>query len=173
MGLRTDREYDEPCVHQLAVFMHNRIGQLRDVLARLEEANVTVHALSIVDAVDYAVARLVTDKIDAARRALKEAGFPITETMLLAVEIPDEGITDLLPAGSDRTADVLRGDHQEIISFNVSMVFTASGPTGLTDNTVTPASLNAANRSLMKLLGPTRFELANISRGTAAAACSF
>jgi len=90
MGLRTDREYDEPCVHQLAVFMHNRIGQLRDVHARLEEANVTVHALSIVDAVDYAVARLVTDKIDAARRALKEAGFPITETMLLAVEIPDD-----------------------------------------------------------------------------------
>ena len=33
---------------------------------------------------------LLTDKIDAARRALKEAGFPITETMLLAVEIPDD-----------------------------------------------------------------------------------
>lgn len=89
MTTRTDREYDDPCVHQVAVFMHNRLGQLREVLQRLEEVQVTVHAVSIVDAVDYAVTRLVTDKIDTARRALKESGFPITETMLLAVEVPD------------------------------------------------------------------------------------
>lgn len=89
MTMKTEREYDDPCVHQVAVFMHNRLGQLREMLQRLEEAQVSVHGVSIVDAVDYAVARLVTDKIDAARRALKESGFPITETMLLAVEVPD------------------------------------------------------------------------------------
>ena len=48
-----------------------------------------------------------------------------------------------------------------------------SGPIGFTDNTVTPDSLKAATRSLMKPVEPTRFAFIIHSPGIAAAASAF
>ena len=90
MGLRTEREYDEQSVLQLAVFLSNRVGELREVLRRLGAAQVTVHALSIDESVDYAVLRLVVDKVESSKQALKSAGFAVSESTLLAVELTDE-----------------------------------------------------------------------------------
>jgi hypothetical protein len=95
MGLPTERTYDEQSVTQLAVFLSNRVGELREVLRKLGNAQVVVHALSIDESVDYAVLRLIVDKIEASKQALKGAGFAVSESTLLAVELP-EGHAGLL-----------------------------------------------------------------------------
>jgi hypothetical protein len=66
------------------------VGELREVLRKLAAAQVTVHALSIDESVDYAVLRLVVDKVEASKQALKAAGFAVSESTLLAVELPDD-----------------------------------------------------------------------------------
>jgi hypothetical protein len=90
MALPTERTYDEQSVTQLAVFLSNRVGELREVLRKLGGAHVVVHALSIDESVDYAVLRLVVDKVEASKQALKGAGFAVSESTLLAVELPDD-----------------------------------------------------------------------------------
>jgi hypothetical protein len=90
MGLRTERDYDEQSVTQIAVFLSNRVGELREVLRKLGSAQVVVHALSIDESVDYAVLRLVVDKVEASKQALKGAGFAVSESTLLAVELLDD-----------------------------------------------------------------------------------
>jgi hypothetical protein len=90
MALPTQRAYDEQSVTQLAVFLSNRVGELREILRKLAAAQVVVHALSIDDSVDYAVLRLIVDKVEASKQALKAAGFAISESTLLAVELLEE-----------------------------------------------------------------------------------
>jgi hypothetical protein len=89
-ALPTQRGYDEQSVTQLAVFLSNRVGELREVLRKLHAAQVVVHALSIDESVDYAVLRVVADKVEASKQALRAAGFAVSESTLLAVELPDE-----------------------------------------------------------------------------------
>ncbi len=84
----TERDYEDPSVRQLAVFLQNRVGQLREVLKVLDAANVEVQALTVVDSADFAVVRIVADRHDAAVRALKNADFAYTETIVLAAEVP-------------------------------------------------------------------------------------
>lgn len=45
----------------------------------------------------------------------------------LTVEVRHERVADLLPTRGDRTPDVVRGHHQEIISLRVSMVLAEIG----------------------------------------------
>ena len=90
MALPTQRDYEEQSVTQLAIFLSNRVGELREVLRKLASAKVVVHALSIDESVDYAVLRLVVDKVEASKQALRGAGFPVSESTLLAVELPDD-----------------------------------------------------------------------------------
>jgi hypothetical protein len=89
MALPTDRAYDEQSVIQLAVFLANRVGELREVLRKLGAAHVVVHALSIDESVDYAVLRIIVDKVETCKQVLRGSGFAVSESTLLAVELPD------------------------------------------------------------------------------------
>lgn len=89
--VQTERGYEDPSVRQLAIFLQNRVGELGDVLRHLEASHVRVHAVSVADSVDFAVVRLIVDHVDAAKKCLGEAKFSVSQSSLLAVEIPDEG----------------------------------------------------------------------------------
>ena len=88
--LQTQRRYDDPSVPQLAVFLDNRVGKLREVLRHLTSEDILVHAISVVDSADHAIVRLVVDKSEAAYDALREAKFPVVISELLAIEVPNE-----------------------------------------------------------------------------------
>jgi hypothetical protein len=85
----TERGYEDPGVRQLAVFLQNRVGQLRDVLKTIDSAGAVVQALSVQDGADFAVLRVVVDRHEDAAKALKQAAFPAAEVTVLAVEVPD------------------------------------------------------------------------------------
>ena len=86
----TMRGQDWPCLRQFCVFLENRVGQLRDVMQQLETADNRVMAVTIVDSVDFAIARIVFSNTDVARERLELAGFPFSENDVVGVELPAE-----------------------------------------------------------------------------------
>ena len=52
--LKTEKDYTDPYVRQLSLFLDNRVGKLREVLRYLTAEDILVHALSVVDSADHA-----------------------------------------------------------------------------------------------------------------------
>lgn len=73
---------------QLSVFLENRLGILLGVTKVLEVQQVNICAVSIVDAADHAVVRMVVDKPTLAAAALAAEGYHLITTDLLGVALP-------------------------------------------------------------------------------------
>lgn len=76
-------------VEQISVFIENKSGRLAEVSRVLGEAGVNIRALSLADTSDFGILRLIVDKTDQANVALKEQGFTVNKTEVVAVEVPD------------------------------------------------------------------------------------
>src|SRR5688500_11462125 len=79
--------YDPPRNVQFSVFLDNRVGKLLELVQTFDGHALRVVALSISDASDYAVVRLVTSRSDLARRLLTRHGFAYSESDILVVEL--------------------------------------------------------------------------------------
>lgn len=77
-----------PAVRQVSVFIENRCGQLLRLAKVIESKEVRIVALSIQDSVDFAVVRMMFDRVDDGIEALKEAGFALSVTELAVVRLP-------------------------------------------------------------------------------------
>lgn len=84
----TLRGRDWPCLRQFGVFLENRVGLLNDLLRHLERDDLRVIALSIVDTVDCAVARVVLSNYDRGKELFDLSSFPYFETDVIGVELP-------------------------------------------------------------------------------------
>lgn len=76
-------------VKQISVFIENKPGQLSEFTKLLEKNNINMHALSLADAEDFGILRLIVDDSYNTACVLKEAGFVFSITPVLAVEISD------------------------------------------------------------------------------------
>jgi hypothetical protein len=90
-------------VDQISVFLQNETGGVADVVDVLARAAVDLRALSLADESDFGILRLIVNDTDRAVSALKEAGFPVRRTPVVAVEIADR------PGGLAKTLNALRG----------------------------------------------------------------
>jgi hypothetical protein len=88
-------------LEQISVFMENRPGSLAEITGVLARADVNIRALSLADTADFGILRLVVNQPDTARRALKDGGFTVGTTTVLALEIPDR------PGGLSRILQIL------------------------------------------------------------------
>jgi len=86
----TMRGRDWPCLHQFCVFMENQVGRLAELLRQIEQHDLRIVALSVVDTVDFAVARILVNETDRVREILKLTNFTVIENDLLGVELPEE-----------------------------------------------------------------------------------
>jgi hypothetical protein len=86
----TYRKFDEPSVTQFSVFLKNRVGELLEMTSKLEDARVRIYGLSVWDATDHAVVRIVLSDPPWAQKTLREAGYAATKTELLAVSLADQ-----------------------------------------------------------------------------------
>ncbi len=80
--------YETPRVRQYTVFLENKVGRLQMLVRALEASSSRMAGLSIHESSDAALVRLICCNADVGREVLTEAGFPFTETNLLAVELP-------------------------------------------------------------------------------------
>ena len=77
-------------VKQISVFVENRAGRLAELTDYLNQHGIDMRALSIAEAEDFGVVRMIVDDAYKTSCVLKEAGYVVSITPVLAVEIPDE-----------------------------------------------------------------------------------
>ncbi|MGQ9920736.1 MAG: ACT domain-containing protein [Desulfobacca sp.] len=76
-------------VEQISVFLENKAGRLAEVTKVLGEAQINIRALSLADTTDFGILRLIVDQYDKAREVLKQHGFTVGKTEVVAIEVPD------------------------------------------------------------------------------------
>jgi hypothetical protein len=77
-------------IHQIAVFLENREGRVRDFSKVLADAGVNILAMLVADTQEFGILRAITDNNAAAVAALKTAGFNCAETEILGFEVADK-----------------------------------------------------------------------------------
>jgi hypothetical protein len=85
-------------VKQISIFIENKSGRLAEVTRLLGEKGVNIQALSLADTSDFGILRLLVDNTDVALETLKEGGFTVNKTEVVAVEVPDQpgGLCEIL-----------------------------------------------------------------------------
>jgi hypothetical protein len=73
-------------VKQLALFLENRPGTLSKVCGALAEAKINIYAISVSDAVDHAVVRMVVNDSQKALHLLGDHGVLVIERDVLMIE---------------------------------------------------------------------------------------
>jgi hypothetical protein len=90
---------------QISVFLENKSGRLAEVTDVLARAGINIRTLSLADRADFGILRLIVNDLEKAKQVLKDRGFTVGSTEVLAVEVPDRpggmaGILDVLRDGS-------------------------------------------------------------------------
>lgn len=95
-------------IHQISVFLENRTGQLAEITQLLAQNHIDIRAISIADALDYGVARMIVDDAQAATNILLSHGDILSMTPVWAVEVPDQvgGLAELLQSLAEVNIDV-------------------------------------------------------------------
>jgi len=91
-------------VEQISIFIENKSGRLAEVSKILGNAGVNIRALSLADTSDFGILRLIVNDREKAMAALKEKGFTVSKTEVVAVEVPDQ------PGGLASILEVLDAD---------------------------------------------------------------
>jgi hypothetical protein len=85
-------------VEQISIFIENKSGRLAEVSRVLGDAGVNIRALSLADTSDFGILRLIVNDREKAILVLKEKGFTVSKTEVVAVEVPDQpgGLASIL-----------------------------------------------------------------------------
>jgi len=86
----TVRGRDYPSLRQFCVILENRVGSLNMLMRQLERHDLRIIALSMVDNVDVAIARIMLDNVERGRELFELGAFTFFETDLIGVELPVE-----------------------------------------------------------------------------------
>ncbi|MCX8030636.1 MAG: ACT domain-containing protein [Thermodesulfovibrionales bacterium] len=89
-------------VEQISVFVENRSGRLAEVSQVLANADINIRALYLAEAGDFGILRLIVNKTDLALEVLKDSGFTVSKTEVIAVAIPDK------PGGLAKVLQIIR-----------------------------------------------------------------
>lgn len=77
-------------VKQVSIFLENRAGRLAEVTSLLAKNKFNIRALSVADTSDFGILRLILNEPDSAVKTLKGAGYTVSTTDVVAVEVLDE-----------------------------------------------------------------------------------
>ena len=86
---------------QISIFLENKSGRLAEVTHILADAGINIRALSLAETTDFGVLRLIVNDNELARQTLKEKGFTVKKTQVVAVKVPDQ------PGGLAGTLEIL------------------------------------------------------------------
>lgn len=88
-------------IKQISLFAENKPGRLANIAEKFKEAGINIRAFTIAEAGDFGIIRMVVDNPDTAHKVLHDAGFTVSETNVLGVEMED------VPGQLAMIADVL------------------------------------------------------------------
>jgi hypothetical protein len=76
-------------IKQISVSLENVPGAFLAVSESLGREGINIRAISVADTSDWSTVRFVTDNPEKTANVLKSNGYSITETDVIAVEVPD------------------------------------------------------------------------------------
>ena len=95
-------------VKQISIFVENRTGALLELTSFLAEKNVDMRALSLADTKDFGILRLIVSNVEETYALLKNEGYIVTLTDVLAVTIEDKpgGLVKVLKVLGDADVNI-------------------------------------------------------------------
>jgi hypothetical protein len=91
-------------VEQISIFLENKSGRLAEVTGVLSEAGINIRALSLADTADFGILRLIVNDTEKARQVLRDNGFTVEKTRVVAIEVPDK------PGGLAKILDTIKDE---------------------------------------------------------------
>jgi len=76
-------------IKQISLFVENKPGRMAKVSKTLSDAGVNIRAMTIAEAGDFGVIRMVVDNPEKGYKVLHDNGFTVSTTDVLAVEMKD------------------------------------------------------------------------------------
>lgn len=76
-------------VRQISVFINNKPNQLNEAVKHLKEAGINIRAMSLADTKDFGILRIVVNDTQKACDVLKNSGYAVIITDVIAVSVPD------------------------------------------------------------------------------------
>ena len=95
-------------VEQITIFLENKPGGLEKVTKILKDAPINIRTLAVADTSDFGIVRLIVNNVELATKVLKEGGFTVSRTTVVAVEVPDR------PGGLHSILEVLAKENINI-----------------------------------------------------------
>jgi len=92
---------EDKIIKQISLFAENKPGRLAKIASNFRKAGINIRAFTIAEAGDFGIIRMVVDRPDNAHEVLHDAGFTVSETNVLGIEMED------VPGGLGKIADVL------------------------------------------------------------------
>lgn len=112
-------------VKQIAVFVENHQGNLREITDLLAKSDIDLRALSISESQDFGILRIIVEDVEKATKALSENGCVYSVNDVVAVEVPDRpgGIAEVIGVLSDNGINIeylyafvgIAGDHALVV----------------------------------------------------------
>ena len=95
-------------VNQIAVFLENRKGRVGDFARVLANNNIDLVSMSIADTKEFGILRAITRDNTLAVKVLREAGFTVTSSELIGIEVEDRagGLSSVLQLLDDGGVDI-------------------------------------------------------------------
>ena len=95
-------------VEQISIFIENKSGRLAEIARILGDSGINIRALSLADTTDFGILRLIVNDREKAKQVLKEKGFTVSKTEVVAVEVPDRpgGLSEILQTLDRETINV-------------------------------------------------------------------
>jgi hypothetical protein len=91
---------DDKIIKQISLFAENKPGRLANVADKLKSAGINIRAFTIAESGDFGIIRMVVDNTDYAYNVLHNAGFTVSETNVLGIEMDD------VPGSMSRIAEI-------------------------------------------------------------------
>jgi len=85
-------------IKQVSVFLDNKPGSLSEVMDQLDKNKIRIFALSIADAGEFGLVRMITEDPNKATRVLEDAGFNLAKSkknIEVTVILPQDGISKI------------------------------------------------------------------------------
>ncbi len=85
-------------INQLSLFLENKPGHLSGACQTLAGAGINITTLSLADTAQFGILRLIVREWERARDVLKEAGYVVKTTEVVATEVADQpgGLANIL-----------------------------------------------------------------------------
>ncbi|HPY82623.1 MAG TPA: ACT domain-containing protein [Bacteroidales bacterium] len=77
-------------IKQISVFLEDKSGRLTQITKILAQHDINITALSIADATDYGIIRMIVGRPELAQKVLKEQGIAVQLTEVACMVIPNK-----------------------------------------------------------------------------------